>query len=128
MTPNIQELIKQAQEGQDATAQGLAHEVQRLHALINTPELFDFDRAVQLESAHQKERWGDKHDSAKEPQDWFWLVGYLAGKCWRRAWGKRRKTQEEVEVGDRGCSPASKARRPASSCEIGGKVRLRAGR
>jgi hypothetical protein len=32
---------------------------------------------------HQVERWGVDHDIGKQPEDWFWLVGYLAGKCLR---------------------------------------------
>jgi hypothetical protein len=49
--------------------------------LINTPEIEDFDVAVPLEAAHQVARWGAKHDSGKNPEDWFWLIGYLAGKA-----------------------------------------------
>lgn len=56
-------------------------EVVRLTALLNQPELHDFAAAVALEAAHQRSRWGPKHDSGKTPADWFWLVGYLAGKA-----------------------------------------------
>ncbi len=56
-------------------------ELNRLRALVNTPELHDFARAVVLEAAHQRERWGSEHDAGKEPQDWFWLLGYLGGKA-----------------------------------------------
>ena len=61
---------------------GLA-EVERDQALLtlNTPELHDFARAVRLEGAHQRERWGTEHDEGKTPADWFWLIGYLAGKA-----------------------------------------------
>jgi hypothetical protein len=52
-----------------------------LDALLNTPELVDFAKAVHLEAAHQIQRWGSDHDAGKEPEDWFWLVGYLAGKA-----------------------------------------------
>jgi hypothetical protein len=54
--------------------------VRELEALINTPKTDDFFEAVRLEAAHQVERWGTAHDSGKEQQDWFWLIGYLAGK------------------------------------------------
>lgn len=57
----------------------------RLRALIDTPELVDFDRAVQLESAHQVERWGSAHDAGKSPEDWLWLVGYLCTKATQAA-------------------------------------------
>ncbi|HWF07023.1 MAG TPA: hypothetical protein VG297_01100, partial [Bryobacteraceae bacterium] len=50
---------------------------------VNTPELHSFRDAVVLEAAHQKGRWGSDHDAGKEPSDWFWLLGYLAGKALR---------------------------------------------
>ena len=59
----------------------LCVERDRLTALLNTPEVEDFDAAIPLEAAHQQERWGAEHDAGKEPQDWFWLLGYLAGKA-----------------------------------------------
>ncbi len=49
--------------------------------LLNTPELRDFGAGVTLEALHQRERWGSGHDAGKTPADWFWLVGYLAGKA-----------------------------------------------
>jgi hypothetical protein len=55
--------------------------IEELEALLNTPEIEDFDRAVPLEAAHQVVRWGRPHDDGKEPEAWFWLVGYLAGKA-----------------------------------------------
>lgn len=54
----------------------------RLRAeIINTPETADFMAAVPLEAAHQRERWGSRHDAGKTPFDWFWLVGYLVQKA-----------------------------------------------
>ena len=50
-------------------------------ALLNTPEVDEFDKGVPLEAAHQVIRWGAEHDAGKNPEDWFWLVGYLAGKA-----------------------------------------------
>lgn len=58
-----------------------AAELQRLHALINNPHTADFVEAVKNEAAHQRERWGNDHDAGKEDADWFWLIGYLAGKA-----------------------------------------------
>jgi len=52
-----------------------------LKAELNTPEVVDFVKAVNLEAAHQRERWGSEHDSSKTDADWFWLVGYLVGKA-----------------------------------------------
>ena len=62
-------------------------EVERLRAALNTPEVDDFARGVVLEAQHQRARWGSKHDVGKAPADWFWLVGYLAGKALAAAIG-----------------------------------------
>lgn len=59
----------------------LKDERDRLHALVNSPETLRFLEGVRLEVAHQVEKWGTVHDRAKEPADWYWLVGYLAGKA-----------------------------------------------
>lgn len=56
-------------------------EANRIKALLNTPELHDFGKAVVLEAAHQRERWEAEHDAGKTPADWYWLIGHLAGKC-----------------------------------------------
>lgn len=53
----------------------------QLEALLNTPVTDDFDRAVPLESAHQRYRWGNNHDEKKDAFDWFWLIGYLSQKA-----------------------------------------------
>jgi hypothetical protein len=66
----------------------LAHaEIARLKALLNTPQTRDWCEAVKVEAAHQRERWGADHDAGKTPADWFWLVGYLAGKALAAAYG-----------------------------------------
>jgi hypothetical protein len=57
------------------------NELVRLNAIINSPQSGDFLRAVSIEAEHQRQRWGSKHDAGKEPVDWFWLIGYLAGKA-----------------------------------------------
>lgn len=56
-------------------------ELERLRALVNSPETRDFLVGVRNEVCHQVERWGTVNDRAKEPADWFWLVGYLGGKA-----------------------------------------------
>lgn len=56
-------------------------EFRRLHALVNTPHTAEFLESVKLEAIHQRERWGSQQDSGKTDADWFWLVGYLAGKA-----------------------------------------------
>jgi hypothetical protein len=67
---------RRARELDDAHA-----EVARLTALINHPHTDSFLDAVRLEAAHQRERWAAEHDAGKTDADWFWLVGYLAGKA-----------------------------------------------
>jgi hypothetical protein len=52
-----------------------------LRAAINSPEIDAFLRGVHVEAVHQVERWGAATDRAKRPADWYWLVGYLAGKA-----------------------------------------------
>jgi hypothetical protein len=59
----------------------LRSEVQRLRSLIGRPYIGAWTDEVLIEAAHQRERWGSDHDRGKEPEDWFWLVGYLAGKA-----------------------------------------------
>ena len=63
-----------------------ADEIERLQAIereVNTPHTTEFLEAVKLEAAHQRQRWAAPHDAGKTDADWFWLVGYLAGKCLR---------------------------------------------
>jgi len=62
-------------------ADPLVGEVERLRARLNTPEVIHFADGVVVEAAHQRERWGSAHDAGKTPEDWFWLIGYLAGKA-----------------------------------------------
>ncbi|WP_179254799.1 hypothetical protein [Burkholderia sp. AU15512] len=59
----------------------LRAEIERLNAIINTPHADDFLKAVSIEAEHQRQRWSSEHDAGKTPADWFWLVGYLAGKA-----------------------------------------------
>jgi hypothetical protein len=59
----------------------LKAENERLYNLINNPHTNDFLEAVRCESAHQRERWAAEHDAGKSDPDWFWLIGYLAGKA-----------------------------------------------
>lgn len=56
-------------------------EAERLNTIVNTPQTGDFVRAVSTEAEHQRQRWPSEHDAGKTPADWFWLVGYLAGKA-----------------------------------------------
>jgi hypothetical protein len=60
-----------------------SHTIATLRGQLNTPEIEDFARGVVLEAAHQRQRWGSAHDRSKSAENWFWLVGYLAGKALR---------------------------------------------
>lgn len=51
--------------------------------LLGRPYVGAWLDEVLVEAAHQRQRWGTSHDAGKEPQDWYWLVGYLAGKALR---------------------------------------------
>lgn len=62
-------------------AESAEAERDRLQGILNTPELHDFSKAVALEAAHQRERWGSDHDAGKTEDDWYWLVAYLATKA-----------------------------------------------
>lgn len=62
------------------SAGDLEKELERLRALIGRPYIGAWTDEVLIEAAHQRERWGSDHDTGKAPEDWFWLLGYLAGK------------------------------------------------
>ena len=65
-----------AQEGERADAVDAAK-----YRALNTPEIDDFVAAVQAEALHQRDRWAATGDAGKADADWFWLIGYLAGKA-----------------------------------------------
>jgi len=50
---------------------------------INKPYTQNFLSSVAIEADHQIERWGAAHDRSKSAENWFWLVGFLAGKALR---------------------------------------------
>lgn len=56
-------------------------ETKRLTELLNTPEILNFSKAVELEAAHQRERWPAGHDEQKTRADWLWLIAYLTTKA-----------------------------------------------
>lgn len=73
--------MKQQFEDMRVKCEAATTELLELKHLLNTPETEDFDKGVPLESTHQIQRWGAAHDAGKQPEDWFWLCGYLAGKA-----------------------------------------------
>lgn len=46
---------------------------------LNHPITNDFLQGAIIEAAHQRKRW-NQDDKNKTNQDWFWTLGYLAGK------------------------------------------------
>lgn len=67
-------------------------ELARLRSELNAPHVNDFLEAVRLEAVHQRERWEAEGDAGKQPTDWLFLVGYLAGKgCTAAIQGDRDK-------------------------------------
>ncbi len=69
----------------------------RLNAIINTPQADDFLRAVSTEAEHQRQRWSSSHDAGKTAADWFWLIGYLAGKALHaHVMGNQEKAEHHI--------------------------------
>lgn len=74
-----------------------AEAVCTLHRELNTPSTVDFLRSVQIEAAHQRQRWGVEHDAGKRPEDWIALVVYLLGKATKAHYdGDREKLLHHV--------------------------------
>lgn len=85
-------LTAQARHAEDCLEAAKAR-IAELDAKLNTPQIHDFAEAVVLEAAHQRELWPDSRDVGKQPSDWFWLVGHLAGKALHAATsGNKDKT------------------------------------
>lgn len=72
--------------------------IAELEGMVNTPELHDFARGVVLEAVHQRERWGTSHDGGKTDADWFWLIGYLAGKALHNPPTNDGRTRSDVRL------------------------------
>jgi hypothetical protein len=65
---------------------------EELYELVNTPEVENFVEAVRLEAAHQVQRWGEAHDQGKTPEDWMWVLAFLATKATQAArYGDKEK-------------------------------------
>jgi hypothetical protein len=81
ITDNLRVALDAVRDGDELVA-SIVEKAAKYDA-INTPEIADFLQAVHNEALHQRERWGAQHDEGKEDADWFWLIGYLAGKAIR---------------------------------------------
>lgn len=67
----------------------LRQRIQQLEQERDTPQTQNFLEAVKHEAWHQRYRW-QQDDQNKTHAQWFWLVGYLAGKALHDVRGKRR--------------------------------------
>lgn len=63
---------------------------------LGTPEIDDFFEAVKKEAAYQHERWSAEHDGGKTDADWFWLIGYLAGKALHNPGNSKEKKLHRI--------------------------------
>lgn len=59
----------------------LREELADLRKLLGTPEIHDFLEGVKREAAYQRDHWGEVHDAEKTDENWFWTLGWLAGKA-----------------------------------------------
>jgi hypothetical protein len=101
----------------------LQAENERLKRELNTPEVVDFVKAVQLEAAHQRERWGTDYDTGKSDADWFWLVGYLAGKALHNPPCEKCGGSGSLDCTDPQCSDSTwdHACTAGARCDCGGQ-------
>ncbi len=60
-------------------------ELEAMAARVNAPEVNDFLEGARLEAEHQRQRWGTDGDTGKSPEDWLWLVAFLATKATQAA-------------------------------------------
>lgn len=67
-----------ATAGQVAT---LDAEITRLRAIVDSPDPFGFWEASVAEAQFQRMKWEHDGDEGKAEADWFWFIGYLAGKA-----------------------------------------------
>lgn len=59
----------------------LRAKIVQLEGLLNEPQTRHFLEAAAVEAGHQRARWGEEHDKEKTPEQWYWTLGYLAGKA-----------------------------------------------
>lgn len=63
-----------------ARIEQLEAQVKTAEEKLNTPVSADFFEGLKAEIDHQRARWSEA-DENKTDSDWFWLLGYLAGKA-----------------------------------------------
>lgn len=57
-----------------------SHELLHMDQLLNTPSTKDFLHSVNLEAAHQTQRYPPEHDANKTPEDWREVAEHLTEK------------------------------------------------
>jgi hypothetical protein len=76
-----EERLRKARDLAEATIAARDREIAELKAIVNAPDPSDFLKATETEMRYQRVRWGAEGDAGKTDADWFWLIGYLAGKA-----------------------------------------------
>ncbi|MGS1073058.1 hypothetical protein [Burkholderia glumae] len=79
-----------------ADERALRAEVDRLNAIINTPQSGEFHRAVSIEAEHQRQRWAAT-DANKTAEDWAATVAYLVAKA-MAACGREHREKYEHHI------------------------------
>lgn len=102
--PDQADATKGARGPEGATLDDWRARALAAEALLNAPEIVDFAKAVQLEAAHQRARWGSDHDAGKTDADWFWLLGYLGGKALRADDGIEKQLHRIITVAAAACN------------------------
>jgi len=59
----------------------LREELEGLKKILGSPEINEFWEGVRREAAYQRDHWGEKHDLEKSDADFYWTLGWLAGKA-----------------------------------------------
>jgi hypothetical protein len=75
--------LQSRQSAAEHVAASRKAEVEHLSLLLNEPDPTDFIKATEAEIRYQRSRWDVETDAGKTDADWFWLIGYLAGKALR---------------------------------------------
>jgi hypothetical protein len=83
MTTGLDEQIKWLRAFVDSGYGEVAQDTLATIERLNSPVIDDFLTGTAHEATHQIARWGAGHDADKVAEDWFWLVGMLAGKALR---------------------------------------------
>lgn len=87
--------MKIMREASNSREDKLVYELHELYASMNSPVTENFIQGMQVEIEHQRKRW-KQTDPQKTDADWFWLIGYLAGKALLNPGGDLDKKKHRV--------------------------------